>query len=140
MRLFDNKGGDVEPYLQVFEPLTTPPMTQSRPFVKPAWCAVKANVDFDNICTNDEDGQGQVKFSSLEIRWNPTSSFAAALYFVASLPSVHFVLEIGSFKGCGSTLVLAHAAMEDTETCIIGFEVDPKNFALATSHVADLPV
>ena len=151
----DTHGKRPPSFLQSFPRITTPPYVPAKDSEKPDWCRSnipegspregelsQAKLDevasfissfiSDRSCSQDS----QVAFAH---GVKPETSFAAALYYLASTADIKYVLEVGTFRGCGSTLVLAKAAL-DSGGCVATIEADPEYKKKAERNLHGLPV
>eukprot|EP00518_Triparma_eleuthera_P002630 CAMPEP_0182456024 /NCGR_PEP_ID=MMETSP1319-20130603/1996_1 /TAXON_ID=172717 /ORGANISM="Bolidomonas pacifica, Strain RCC208" /LENGTH=423 /DNA_ID=CAMNT_0024654199 /DNA_START=297 /DNA_END=1565 /DNA_ORIENTATION=- len=151
----DTRGIRPPPFVQTFPSITTPPYVVAKDSEKPDWCSSTipggspregelSQAKLDEVATfistfiSDRDcsRDSQVAFAH---GVKPESSFAAALYYLASTAEIKYVLEVGTFRGCGSTLVLAKAAL-DSGGCVATLEADPEYKRKAEKNLAGLPV
>jgi hypothetical protein len=93
-----------------------------RPFAAPPWCTIRrqrrVESDYDSVgwwVSRWINEHSCKRHTQHDFAWDkggtPNSSFATAMYHVASRSDVNMAFEVGTLRGCGSTLVLAKAMM-----------------------------
>jgi hypothetical protein len=140
-------------YVQEFPHVFFPSFVPSRPYdhsSHPSWCNFdyargdSGASNYDNVGTwvkNYINGHNCRKDS--QVLWDqggqPSSSFGIALYSIAARDDVHMVLEVGTFRGCGSSLVLAKGVLDSNNGCLITVEASPEYRKKAQANLNDIP-